>query len=280
MTVSTKTARRLLSIGEFAAATQLSPKALRLYDDQRLLQPAKIDAGSGYRYYRSDQVALGRLIRTLRDMDLPLADVARVTGAGGARAETLLRELATQLDLRYAREKRAFQSALLLIREPSRREARTMIEERTRPALTVVVRPFMAERQHFYDRLLAEVDAARAALKPGALQAADNSYCRLIEPLSDEEAQLELLLPVEAPPSLPEDLTLRQLPSAACAVIAISASNARGADFSGPLDAIFDWFDRGGHLAADAPWLGRTSRAAGTETEILWAYETATQPSR
>lgn len=31
---------RLLSIGEFAAATQLSLKPLRLYDEQRLLHPS------------------------------------------------------------------------------------------------------------------------------------------------------------------------------------------------------------------------------------------------
>ena len=74
---------RLLSIGEFAAATQLSLKALRLYDEQQLLRPARIDSASGYRYYRSDQVSIGRLIRTLRDMGLPLADIARVAVAEG-----------------------------------------------------------------------------------------------------------------------------------------------------------------------------------------------------
>ena len=56
---------RLLSIGEFAAATQLSQKALRIYDEQRLLVPARIDTATGYRYYSSDQVPLGRLVRTL-----------------------------------------------------------------------------------------------------------------------------------------------------------------------------------------------------------------------
>ena len=69
---------RLLSIGEFAAATQLSQKALRIYDEQRLLPPARIDTTTGYRYYSSDQVPLGRLIRTLREMNLALTDIAKV----------------------------------------------------------------------------------------------------------------------------------------------------------------------------------------------------------
>ena len=49
--------RRLLSIGEFAAATQLSLKALRLYDEQCLLRPATVDAATGYRYYRHERIS-------------------------------------------------------------------------------------------------------------------------------------------------------------------------------------------------------------------------------
>src|SRR5262245_9767850 len=103
---------RLLSIGEFAAATQLTAKALRLYDEQDLLRPAATDAGTGYRYYRSDQVVTGRLIRTLRAMDLPLVQIAELTAGAGTIAQTRLAELAQEIDRRYARQKRAFQETL------------------------------------------------------------------------------------------------------------------------------------------------------------------------
>jgi PPM family protein phosphatase len=42
----------LLTIGEFAEATRISPKALRLYAEQGLLMPTRVDGDSGYRYYR------------------------------------------------------------------------------------------------------------------------------------------------------------------------------------------------------------------------------------
>ena len=42
----------LLPIGQFAAASQLSHKALRLYAERGLLPPAWVDPDSGYRYYR------------------------------------------------------------------------------------------------------------------------------------------------------------------------------------------------------------------------------------
>jgi protein phosphatase len=39
----------LMSIGEFARRSRLSPKALRLYDELGLLPPARVDEDSGYR---------------------------------------------------------------------------------------------------------------------------------------------------------------------------------------------------------------------------------------
>lgn len=55
----------LLTIGEFAEAARLSPKALRLYAEQGLLAPTRI-GDSGYRYYRVEQLAEARLISLLR----------------------------------------------------------------------------------------------------------------------------------------------------------------------------------------------------------------------
>ena len=47
---------KLLTIGEFARASRLSPKALRLYDELGLLRPVRVDEYSGYRYYSPDQL--------------------------------------------------------------------------------------------------------------------------------------------------------------------------------------------------------------------------------
>jgi len=271
---------RLLSIGEFSAATQLSPKALRLYDEQRILQPARIHASSRYRYYGNDQVALGRLIRTLRDMNLPLADVTRVVLADRRGGELVLSQFAGELDRRYARDKRALQAALLLLRESEPSDS-LAIEERSRPAMTVVVYPFMADRLHFYERLRSERETADAALTRARLCPEPVSYCRLIDPLSDDEAQVELLIPVDPAASPPSDIALRQLIQVSCAVMDITLS-AYGGDFRAPVDALFDWFDRRGYRAVDVPWLARMKQGEELRAEVLWAYEahshTGSQP--
>lgn len=263
--------RRLLSIGEFAAATQLSPKALRLYDEQRLLQPARIDPASGYRYYGNEQVALGRLVRTLRDMELSLADIARVVASSGAAAEQLLGHFATEVDQRYAREKRAFQSALLLLREAVRSDA-LPIEERSRSAMTVIVAPLATDRRHFYERLRRQLAEVHEAAKRAGLTVLQEWQCRLLEPLNEEEAQLELLVPVATPAQLPDAMTLRQLPAADCACVGATPLHLQDGDFSAPIDALFDWFDRHAWRAADVPFVARVNQGTEAQSLVCWAY--------
>ncbi len=66
----------LISIGQFASLTWLSPKALRLYQSQGLLDPAEIDHSSGYRYYAPSQIPIARRIALLRRAGVPLAEIA------------------------------------------------------------------------------------------------------------------------------------------------------------------------------------------------------------
>lgn len=68
----------LLTIGAFARAARLTPKALRLYDEVGLLVPAAVDRESGYRFYEPDQLAHARLIAELRRIGMPLADIRTV----------------------------------------------------------------------------------------------------------------------------------------------------------------------------------------------------------
>ncbi|MDI5963656.1 MerR family transcriptional regulator [Streptantibioticus silvisoli] len=78
-----------VTIGEFARASGLSPKALRLYDDLGLLRPAYVDPANGYRFYEDGQLEQARLVAWLRRLGMPLArirDVCALEGNEGARA--------------------------------------------------------------------------------------------------------------------------------------------------------------------------------------------------
>ena len=64
-----------MSIGEFARLSRLSAKALRLYDELGLLPPARVDPGSGYRWYAAGQLDSARLVASLRQIGVPLAEI-------------------------------------------------------------------------------------------------------------------------------------------------------------------------------------------------------------
>jgi DNA-binding transcriptional MerR regulator len=271
-----ETPTRLLSIGEFSAATQLSPKALRLYDEQRLLPPAHTDTANGYRYYQSEQVARGRLIRTLRDMGLALTDIAIVINAQSTRVEALLDDFAREQDKQRAREKRAFQSALMMLRHKGGSDVLDIVE-RNRPEMTCAVRSFVATRDGLIAQFRKERHALEASLANAQTLAIGESYCALLDPLSDESGRLEVMIPIKTPSNFPADISIRQLPIAQCAAISIDNRHEHATDFTGALDAMFDWFDRRGVHAVDVPLVSFVDSSTGLRADILWAYAKATE---
>ncbi len=88
-----------LTIGAFSRLTGLTAKALRHYDALELLPPAGVEP-NGYRVYARDQIPVGRLIRRLRDLDVPLEDIRAVLDdptQASKRLEAYTREVEADL---------------------------------------------------------------------------------------------------------------------------------------------------------------------------------------
>ena len=71
----------LMSIGMFSRASLVSVKALRSYHELGLLIPDHIDPQTDYRSYRVSQMPDAVIVKRLRDLDLPLKDVAEIVRA-------------------------------------------------------------------------------------------------------------------------------------------------------------------------------------------------------
>ena len=91
-----------LSISVFARRARLSMKALRLYDRLGVLRPAEVDQSNGYRFYRESQLETARLIGLLRQVDMPLAQVAEVVGAAADERSRLVAAYWTRIEHRVA----------------------------------------------------------------------------------------------------------------------------------------------------------------------------------
>ena len=94
----------LLGIGKVASLSGLPVSALRFYDGAGVLSPWLVDPSSGYRFYRSEQIAQARLVAHLRRVGLALDDIRAVvnepTQAGPVLATHLLRLEAGLADAR------------------------------------------------------------------------------------------------------------------------------------------------------------------------------------
>lgn len=68
----------MLKIGDFSKICQVSVKALRHWNNQGLLIPAKIDPVTGYRYYSASQIRDVNQILSLRIMGLGLEQIKKL----------------------------------------------------------------------------------------------------------------------------------------------------------------------------------------------------------
>ncbi|GGO75221.1 MerR family transcriptional regulator [Nocardioides deserti] len=96
----------LLTIGDFAHASGLTVKALRLYDEMALLTPAEVDAATGYRRYAAGQLARARLVARLRLAGIPLARIRVVADLPPAAAAAELTSYWRQVEADAATARR------------------------------------------------------------------------------------------------------------------------------------------------------------------------------
>ncbi|HEX3789349.1 MAG TPA: helix-turn-helix domain-containing protein [Pseudonocardiaceae bacterium] len=92
----------LVSIGEFARLSRLSPRALRLYAELGLLLPARTDPDSGYRWYAEDQLEPARLVASLRQLGVPLARIKVVLDLAGPAVADQVIDFWTGVELDHA----------------------------------------------------------------------------------------------------------------------------------------------------------------------------------
>ncbi|MER5961462.1 MerR family transcriptional regulator [Streptomyces sp. NPDC002057] len=95
----------LLTIGRFARLCRLSVKQLRHYDEVGLLAPVRVDTGTGYRYYAPEQARDALTVALLREMDLPLAVIARALAAEPGPRARILRAERDRLAERISRDR-------------------------------------------------------------------------------------------------------------------------------------------------------------------------------
>ncbi|MFG2853467.1 MerR family transcriptional regulator [Streptomyces mirabilis] len=148
----------MLTIGAFANACRLSPKALRLYDELELLRPARVDPETGYRYYAVAQLEQARLVAWLRRIGMPLARIRRVCALDDASAAQEIRAYWARVEAETA-GRRELVAFLVNHLSYTPRKDTTMLELRySALSDTGLVRPANQDTAHAGARVLAVAD--------------------------------------------------------------------------------------------------------------------------
>src|SRR5262245_64071772 len=92
----------LLRVGELAKRTGVTVRALHHYDSIGLLRPSGRSEG-GYRLYDREDVARLHGIQTLRQMGVPLAEMAQLLDGGAKSLQAILARQIRTLDQEIAR---------------------------------------------------------------------------------------------------------------------------------------------------------------------------------
>ncbi len=96
----------MYSIGEFSRMNRITPKTLRHYERICLLQPAAVDAWTGYRSYSTEQLAeLGELLH-LKELGFSLTEIRVILREGVSRQAFLERREAEILSAMAREESR------------------------------------------------------------------------------------------------------------------------------------------------------------------------------
>jgi DNA-binding transcriptional MerR regulator len=111
----------LIPIGGFSRLSGLTIKALRHYDEIGLLEPARIDPSSGYRYYALEQLREADAISRLRALDVPLDECKAILGESDADAvRAVLAAHRSRLEARRAELQSSLDALAELIEDPAR----------------------------------------------------------------------------------------------------------------------------------------------------------------
>jgi len=153
-----------LAIGDFSRATHISVKMLRHYHEIGLLEPADVDATTGYRRYAPEQIVAAQVIRRFRDLDMPLDDIHAVLEARdlGTRNRVIAAHLA-RLETSLSRTQDAVASLRDLLEHPADTASISHRHQPATPAAAITETIEAAAALLWYRGALGELMATLAA---------------------------------------------------------------------------------------------------------------------
>jgi DNA-binding transcriptional MerR regulator len=267
----------LLSTGAFANLSRLSLKALRLYNQLDILRPLHTDPQTGYRYYGPAQLPRARMIRNMREMDMPLAEIRRVLAMADvsqAQAELVIHQY---LELRTRQLEQIQKLARQFIQQlkPEANKMSLEVEVKEIPTQQIV----SITRHHTVDGLGKQEEKDIGALFSLANDLGARTFGAPFGiyhgPVNEtEDGPVETCLAVDGKVEGRADIEVKQLEGGKAACVVITGEQCHYPELLGAYDAAADWIQKNGYETTQPPrevWY--TGPGPDAKWEIVWLFK-------
>ncbi|KAM3114668.1 MerR family transcriptional regulator [Phormidesmis sp. 146-33] len=251
--------QNLFSIGSFSSASRLSIKALRLYDQLGILKPSYVDPESSYRYYQTKQLREARLIRMMRQIDIPLATIRKVLSSTPVEAETLVHHYWQAQENRMNQGRQVVPELISYLKQEV-------------TAMTLEVSVKTVQPQH----ILSLTHHVKVEQLDEHIRSSLKTLYTLVEernvvtgspfgiyhgPINhDDDGPIEVCIPVEGQTAKSDNVVSRELLGGQVAYVMLHGDQCRFPAILAGYDAVFDWIRKNGYEIADSPreiWHGQ-----------------------
>ena len=178
-----KEKEQLYKIGMFANMNRVTIKALRYYDEQKLLVPVYVDEENGYRYYAAGQMAQLHRIIALKNMGFSIDDIRKIIEGAEEKSFLLVKKQEILKEIAVLTDKLS-QIENYLARDSINLSAPVLIKEIPQAIVCT-----MKRRIKSYDALFELMPQMGAQMELSDCRCAQPSYCftHYLEPEYKEE---------------------------------------------------------------------------------------------
>jgi DNA-binding transcriptional MerR regulator len=241
-----------LTTGEFARRSQLSIKALRLYDRLGLLRPAVVDGRNGYRGWDESQLFTARLIVLLRSLDMPLPEVAQVVAAAGPEAADLIESYWASQERRFAAQRQIAATLRTGVSASGPPSGKLPVQERYVPEQLV-----LTEQRHVHLGQLTWTQEATGRLVACAARCGGVAGQRFVIfhglVSADSDGPVEVCVPVTHLPEDPAELAWRVEPPHHEAFIQVTRVHFEAPAILSVYDQLTHWVSVAGRKQIGSP---------------------------
>jgi DNA-binding transcriptional MerR regulator len=243
----------MYKIGLFSKIGKVTVKALRFYEEEGLLVPARIDSATGYRYYDSAQIPRLHRIVALRQCGFSIPEIKSILGGKNvpslfadkrARLENEVREASLQLS--------SIESYIESIKESGGMRYEVVLKDL--PRVLVYSKRITVESYDSYFDVIPRIGEECVAANPDVHCVEDPPYCFIIYrdgEYRERDIDIEFCEAVNKRGVDTEAIKFKiveRVPTAACVMHKGPYSTLRAA-----YAAVFRWIEENGYAATDNP---------------------------